>query len=634
MSSVPPGDATAITRAAQSAVASLLPLEDKADFERAARGRIDNRDLPVIPHEDHDRPVWDMTQYRFLDGEVPATVNPSLWRQARLNMNQGLFKVADDVYQVRGYDIANITFVRGTTGWIVIDPLSATETARAAKTLVDDHLGIRPVRAVIYTHSHGDHFAGVLGVASRADVAEGHIPVIAPDGFLEAAVVENVIAGNAMIRRSGYMYGTELPRGPRGQVDAGIGKGDPEGSVALVAPTDLIRHTGEQRTLDGVTITFQMTPGTEAPAEMNFFIPEMRALCMAENCTSVMHNLYTLRGAEIRDGLAWSKYIDESIELFAAESDVVFSTHNWPRFGADDVRDYLEKQRDLYRFIHDQTIRMANRGMTMDEIAEQLRLPPNLDREFANRGYYGTLQHNAKAVYQRYLGWFDGNPANLDRLPPEKAAQRYVEAMGGAAAVLRRASAEYEAGEYRWVAEVVGHVVFSEPDNTAARQLQADAFEQLGYQAESATWRNVYLMGAMELRDGIQMIEGARSAYPIDVVAAMTVPNIFDSFGVRLDGLRAAISKLSMAWRFRDSGEEWTLRVENGALHYRTGIDESSFVTVDLTRSALDRIAAGVSTIDEETAGSEFSVSGDLIVLRRFGSLLESVDRYFPIVTP
>jgi alkyl sulfatase BDS1-like metallo-beta-lactamase superfamily hydrolase len=399
-----PLDATPATRAMQGEVARLLALDDPRDLERATRGRLDQDDLPVVDHDEYDRPVWDMEQYRFIQGDAPPTVNPSLWRQASLNMNQGLFEVTPSIYQVRGFDIANITFIRGDTGWIVVDPLSATETARAAMDLVDEHLGVHPVLAVIYTHSHGDHFAGVLGVVSRADVAAGRVPVIAPEGFLEAAVVENVIAGNAMIRRSGYMYGTELPRGPRGQVDAGIGKGDPEGSVALVAPTDLISRTGEQRRIDGVTITFQLTPGTEAPAEMNFHLRQSRALCMAENCTSTMHNLYTLRGAEIRDGLAWSKYIDESIELFAADTDVVFSTHNWPRFGAPDVGDYLEKQRDLYRFIHDQTIRLANRGITMSEIAEDLRLPASLDLEFANRGYYGTLRHNAKAVYQRYLG--------------------------------------------------------------------------------------------------------------------------------------------------------------------------------------------------------------------------------------
>jgi len=629
-----PRDATASTRAVHSDLAGALPLDDQADFERARRGRIDDRLPPVIAHDLHERSVWDLEQYAFIAGGAPPTVNPSLWRQARLNMSHGLFEVTDGVYQVRGYDITNITFVAGDTGWIVIDPLSATETARAAKTLVDEYLGERPVHAVIYTHSHGDHYAGIMGIVSEDDLAAGRVQVLAPDGFMKAAIFENVIAGNAMIRRSGYMFGTELATGPRGQVDAGLGKADPEGSVALVAPNDLIRHTGEQRTVDGVAITFQMTPGTEAPSEMNLHLPGMRALCMAENCSSVMHNLYTLRGSEVRDGLAWSKYIDEAIELFGAESVAVFSTHNWPRFGADDVIEFLEKQRDLYRFIHDQTIRLANHGLTMDEIADGLDLPESLANEFANRGYYGTLSHNAKAVYQRYLGWFDGNPAHLDPLPPEEAARRYVDAMGGADAALERARREYEAGEYRWVAEVVGHIVFADPDNTAARHLQADAFEQLGYQAESASWRNVYLAGAQELRHGIRRLEGGRIAYPLDVVAAMTIEDIFDSLAVRLDGFAAEGINLAIGWRIADTGDDWTLWLENSAVHYRRGIADPVSVLAALSRKSLDRLAAGASTLDRETELDQLVITGEAGELRRFFDLLDEVDRYFPIVTP
>ncbi len=619
---------------AQQRVATALNLEDQADFDRAAHGRLDADPLPTIGHDTLDRPVWDLTRYSFLTGAPPATVNPSLWRQAKLNMNHGLFTVTDGIYQVRGFDISNITFVRGESGWIVIDPLSATETARAARALVDNHFGPAPIVAVIYTHSHGDHFAGVLGVVSRSDVLDGRVPVIAPDGFLQAAVSENVIAGNAMIRRSGYMYGNELPRGASGQVDAGIGKADPEGSVALIAPTDLIKQTGEQRTIDGVTISFQMTPGTEAPAEMNLHFPDFRALCMAENCTSVMHNLYTLRGAEIRDGLAWSKYIDDAIVLFGGQSDVVFSTHNWPRFGASDLHRFLENQRDMYRYIHDQTIRLANSGLTMDEIAEELRLPDSLENEFENRGYYGTLRHNAKAVYQRYLGWFDGNPANLDRQPPVERGQRYVEAIGGSDAVLDRAREAYDEGDYRWVAELVGHLVFADPGNDQARHLQAAAFEQLGYQAESSCWRNIYLTGAMELRDGIHRIEGAREAYPLDVVAAMTVENIFDSFGVRLDGPAAGDLNLCIQWRFAETGQQWTLWVQHGTVHYRQGHSGSPDVTVELSRRSLDRVVAATTTIEEELESDELSASGDVDVLRAFASLLEEVERYFPIVTP
>jgi alkyl sulfatase BDS1-like metallo-beta-lactamase superfamily hydrolase len=629
---VPP---SSYTVAANAAVAASLPLDDPADFERAERGRIGGLDRLVVPH-DHSssRRVWDMDTYRFVDGDAPDSVNPSLWRQAKLNNIHGLFEVTDRIYQVRGYDISNVTFVEGDSGWIVIDPLTATETARAAFELVTAHLGERPVQAVIYTHSHADHFMGVQGIISREELRERGVPIVAPVGFLEAAVFENVIAGNAMLRRAAFMYGNLLDRGPNGQVDCGLGKTVPAGSTSLVAPTHLVGSTGEELVLDGVRIVFQYTPDAEAPAEMTFHFPELRALCAAENCTSVMHNLYTLRGAEVRDALSWSKYINESIELFAARSDVLFASHNWPRFGTAELTRYLRTQRDTYRFLHDQTMRLANQGFTPLEIAEQVELPPSLAAEFSNRGYYGTVSHNVKAVYQKYLGFFDGHPAHLNPLPPVEAGARTVAYMGGSDAVLERARADYEAGEYRWVAEVLTHVVFSEPDNVAARELQAAAFEQLAYAAESGPWRNFYLTGALELRGGLPAAAAARPGARAEVVAALTVDMIFDLLAVRLNGPRADGTELTVNWHFTDTGEEWALRLEHSACNYVRRLDASAGATVTLARTTLDAILTQqVSMLDALDSG-EVAIDGDAELLITLFSLLDLVEPAFAITLP
>ncbi len=630
-----PEVATPSTQSANAASADGLPLSDPADFERVERGRIGGLESLVIPHDRApERTVWDMDAYRFVTGDAPATVNPSLWRQARLNTTHGLYQVADRIYQVRGYDISNISLVAGDTGWIVIDPLTSAETARAAMALATHHLGERPVKAVIYTHSHADHFMGALGVVSRQQVADEHIPIVAPAGFLRAAVFENVIAGTAMLRRAAYMYGNLLPKGPTGQVDCGLGKTVPAGSTGLIAPTHEVGHTGEELVLDGVRVVFQYTPDTEAPAEMTFHFPELRALCMAENCTSVMHNLYTLRGAEVRDALAWSKYINEAIELFASGSDVLFASHHWPRFGTGELTDYLRTQRDTYRYLHDQTMRLANRGLTSLEIAEELELPTELATELSSRGYYGTVHHNARAVYQKYLGFFDGNPANLHPLPPEPAGARYVEYMGGAEAILARARADYDAGEYRWVAQVLGHLVFADPENTDARQLQAAAFEQLGYQAESGPWRNFYLTGALELRGGLHASPGARPASRADVLEAMTVDMVFDLLAVRLDGPRAGGISLSMNWHFTDTDAWWALRLEHCALNYVSRADPDASVTVALTRSTLDAILTEAVTIPDALAAGDVVIDGDAGTLVTLFGLLDPGDRDFAIALP
>ena len=613
---------------------------DSPDDDRATRGLLATFDARrVVGALGHA--VWDLDDYAFVDApdalEAPGTVNPSLWRQARLNGRAGLFAVASGIYQVRGLDIANVTFVAGDTGWIVIDPLTCTETAAAARALVDEHLGVRPVRAVVYTHSHVDHYGGVLGVLERAAIDAGELPIIAPAGFLEAAAGEQVVAGNAMVRRATYMYGVLLARDARGHVDTGLGRGLPMfGTSALVAPTREITETGETLVIDGVRFVFHLTPGTEAPAEMNVVLPERRALCVAENCTANQHNLYTLRGAAVRDALAWSKYIDEVLERFGEDCDVLFASHHWPRFGRDDVVAYLASQRDAYRFIHDQTMRLANHGLTMNEIAERLELPGALGDEFFNRGYYGTLSHNAKAVYQRYLGWFDANPAHLQPHPPAEAARRYVEYMGGADAVLARAARSMDDGDYRWVVEVLNHVVFAEPDNEAARLAQADALEQLGYQAESGPWRDFYLSGAMELRaNGTPLAGLARHGVNPAIARALAPEQLFDLIGVRVDGERAARAALRVAVTFRDTGEQWCAVLSRGVLHARAGACAGAVdASITTSREAFADFASGAESLVSLAQRGAIATDGDPGALRAWDELLDDFDLGFEIVLP
>ena len=624
------------TTAANQGVAAELPLDDPADLANVRRGRIAGLDRLVVHHSVHGHAILDTEDWAFLDDETaPSTVNPSLWRQARLNREHGLYELAPGLYQVRGYDISNISLVEGETGWIVIDPLTSSETARAAMDLVREHLGERPVTAVIYTHSHIDHFAGLAGVIDLEDRAARDVPIVAPERFLVEAVSENVIAGPAMLRRAGYMYGNHLPTSPLGQVDCGLGRSVPAGSVSLVGPTHEITATGEELVLDGVRIVFQLTPDAEAPAEMMFHFPHLRALCAAENCTSVMHNLYTLRGAQVRDALAWSKYINEALHLFGDDSDLVFASHNWPRFGREEVRHYLRTQRDTYRYLHDQTMRLANRGLVMTEIAEELDLPASLAGEFGNRGYYGTVNHNAKAVYQRYLGWFDGNPANLHPLPPEPSAVRYVEYMGGADAVLERARKDFAAGDYRWVAQVVNHVVFAEPGNTAARELQAAALEQLGFQAESGPWRNFYLTGALELRRPQRTgPSGPGGRQAAALLQALTVDMVFDLLGVRLDGPAADGEEVAIGWRFPDIDQEWTLRLEHSALSSWPELDDDVGATLTMARSTLTRVLADPTSIGAAMEEGELTIEGDAGALGRLFALLEQPHPRFNIIEP
>jgi len=631
-----PRDATEATRRANAAVLRDLPFGDREDFELARRGFIAAGPSAVAGRRPGGPPAWNLGAYAFIAADAPApdTVNPSLWRLAQLHMHSGLFKVTDRVYQVRGLDISNVTFIEGNSGWIVVDPLGSIETAKAALDLVYQHLANKPVVAVIYTHTHVDHYGGAKGLIADADVRAGKVRVVAPRGFMEYAVSENVFAGTAMARRSVYMFGPLLPKTPTAHVDAGNGKAVSLGIAGLLAPTESISRTGQTLTIDGVEFVFQFTPDTEAPAEMNFYLPRSRALCMAENVTHTMHNLYTPRGAQVRDARAWARHLDEAITLFGDKTDVIFISHQWPIWGQDKTIEFLKAQRDLYKYLHDQTLRLANHGYTGTEIAEMLTLPKSLTTRWYNRGNYGTVSHNVKAIYQRYLGWFDGNPAHLDPLPPAKASERYVEFMGGANAVLAKARESYKAGDYRWVAEVVNHVVYADPSNQEARRLEADALEQLGYQAESSVWRNFYLTGALELRRGVPKLP-ARPFASLDVVAGMTTEMIFDALAVRLNGLKADGKVIRLSYVLPDTNESILIVVENGVLNHWMGKSSPQVdAVVRLTRPVLNQIIAGVATFDQKVAAGDIKIAGRAGAVSELLALMDDFAFWFNIVTP
>ena len=612
---------------------------DPADLERVTRGFIAARTEAKIA-DDKGRKVIDTAAYDFLrdNRDTPDTVNPHLWRHATLNAHHGLFEVADGVWQVRGYDISNITFIRGNKGWVVIDPLTSDFTARASLELINKHVGERPVTGVIYTHSHADHFGGVLGVTTRADIDAGNCVVIAPEGFLYEAIAENIIAGPAMGRRATYQFGPLLPAGPEGHVDSGLGNSVPTAAPSLVAPTHDITFTGEEMIIDGVRIVFQMTPETEAPAEMNFFFPDFGWLCMAENCSHTMHNLVPIRGAQVRNALSWSRYINESIELFGANTKILFTSHNWPRWGTDDVREFLILQRDLYRWMHDQTMRCANKGMTPLEIAEFLKMPNEFLANEHTRGFYGDLVHNSKAVYQRYLSWYDGNPANLNKLQPTDAGKRYVDLAGGMDALLAAAQKSFDAGEYRWVAELVNHAVFADPTNNKARELQADTLEQLGYQAESSTFRNAYLMGAQELRNGPPppVEVGARAR---GMTRAMTIGQVFDTLAVRLMQEQVGGLATTINWNFTDMAgtpdQSWVLALSNRTLVSTQGRhDDAADATIHIKRETLLDVITQATTFVHEMTEGAITVDGDAGALLNIFGNLEKFVTGFAIVEP
>ncbi|HEY5979803.1 MAG TPA: alkyl sulfatase dimerization domain-containing protein [Microlunatus sp.] len=607
---------------------SAASFDDTTDFANAERGFI-AAGVSVV-HDAQGEVVWDNGSYTsFLTGEAPDTVHPSLWRQSQLCAKQGLFEVTDGIYQIRGYDLSNISFVEGETGVIVIDPLLSAETAAAALALYREHRGDRRVVAVIHTHSHADHFGGVKGVVTQQEVDAGRVQIIAPEGFVEHAISENVYAGTAMNRRAAYMYGASLARGPEGGVGAGLGQTISTGTVTLIDPTLTICATGEEHTIDGVRIVFQMAPGTEAPAEMHFHFPDKRALCMAENSTHTLHNLVTLRGALVRDPHSWARYLTEAIEMFAHQSDVVFASHHWPTWGTADIVDYLSVQRDLYAYLHDQTLRLMNLGHTGPEIAELIEMPPALDRAWSTHGYYGSVSHNVKAIYQRYLGWFDGNPARLWQHPPTERAQRYVQAIGGVDQVVALARTAADGGDLRWAAELLDHAVFAAPDHAEAKSLLAAVFERLGHGSENATWRCFFLSGATELRSG--NFGTPTTTVSPDIVSHLSPEMLFDALAIQVNGPAAWDLDLSITWQLPDHGASYRTTLRNGVLSYVRDSNRKSALTLTVPAAALAALAGG-DVAGARAAGLE--LDGDESQLSTVLGVLQPGDRAFDIVVP
>ena len=624
-----PSEATA---AANHAVAEGLDLADQRDFQDAQRGLVAREDQVVVKRADGSI-VWDLGSYGFVEGDAPPSVNPSLWRQAKLNGIHGLFEVSPGVYQVRGYDISNMSIIVGRTGWIVVDPLTCRETAAAAFALARKHLGQAPVVAVIFTHSHLDHFGGIDAVLPEDPAARAKVRIVAPRGFIEEATSENVFAGPAMLRRAAYMYGLALPTDPRGHVDTGLGKQPARGSISIAVPTELVDRAPQEMEIDGRRFVFMYAPHSEAPAEMTFYLPDSKAFCSAEIVSHVMHNLLTLRGAKVRDPVLWSGYIDDAIDRFG-DAEVLFGSHSWPVWGNERAMDLLAKQRDMYRFMNDQSLRLANAGARPQEIAEKLRMPATLEKEFADRGYYGTLRHNSKAVYQHYFGWYDGNPAHLDPLPPVDEAKRYVAAMGGPTKVLEQARDAHAAGDERWAATLLDRLVFAEPDGRAAKDLLAEVYDQLGYRAESGPWRDIYLSGAYELRHGI-------STPPLDTRSAagllehLDLARFFDSMATRLDATKAEGKKIKVNLIFTDAGETHVLELDNSVLHHLARpTDPKASATIRLTRAFLVKLATGQAGLRDLVFSESFDMEGSRVDVLQLFSMLEKPDGRFPIVTP
>ncbi|WP_055556965.1 alkyl/aryl-sulfatase [Streptomyces kanamyceticus] len=596
------------------------------DFADAGKGFIAAL-TPGVVKNAKGQVVWDADAYRFLKGDAPKTAHKSLWRQSQLVSKQGLFKVTDRIYQVRGLDLSNMTLIEGDTGVIVIDPLISAETATAALKLYRTHRGNRKVTGLIYTHPHVDHFGGCRGVLPDGSDGTGDVPILAPEGFMEHAVSENVYAGTAMQRRSGYMYGAQLPKSAAGQIGCGLGQTVSLGSIGLIPPTKDITRTGQSETVDGVRFEFQMTPGTEAAAEMNFLLPELRAVCMAENATHTMHNIITLRGAQVRDARQWAHYLGESVTLFDGKADVAFASHHWPTWGGGTIVELLEQQRDLYAYMHDQTLRMINLGMTGREIAEEIELPPALAEVWANRGYYGSLSHNVKGIYQRYMGWFDGNPAHLWEHPPVAEAKRYVQALGGRSATVAKARAFARDGDLRFSATLLNHVVFADPRRRDARVELASVYTRLGQACENAVWRNFYLSGARELREGVE--ESPTSVVSADMLMALDVDQLIDSVAIRVVGPKAWDLEVRMDWSLPALGKVWHLTLRHGVLTYRsdTEADPAAGVTLTMTKSQLLSMLAGKGLGD-------IDVEGDVSLLGKLLAVVGKPDPDFPIVTP
>jgi alkyl sulfatase BDS1-like metallo-beta-lactamase superfamily hydrolase len=628
---VGPETPSAFTQTEHVKVAAERNFADTQDFAFADRGFVATRKDAKITGAS-GQVVWDLSAFDFLKAQSSATVNPSLWRQGQLMSQHGLYQVSETIWQVRGFDLANITFVKGATGWIIIDTLGSNETAKAALELANEHLGARPVVAVLYTHSHTDHFAGTAGLVALEDVRAGKVQVIAPKGFLDAAVGENVIAGPAMQRRAMYQFGTPLPKSEGGLVNAGIGPGLSTGSTSLIPPTQEIGATGESLTIDGVKMIFQFTPGTEAPAEMNIWFPDWKIVDMAENANATQHNILTPRGAVVRDAKVWAEGLTDALRMFG-EADILIASHGWPRFGNGEIREYLGKHRDAYAFLHDQTVRLMNKGLNGDEIAATLQLPPELENEWYDRPYYGSLSFNSRAVYQFYMGWYDANPVNLAPMPPVETGKRYVAAMGGAAKVKVEARTAYEAGEYAWAAELLNHVVMADGADAEAKDLLARCYDQLGWQAEPSTWRNIYLTGAKELREGV----GAPRANPASQMAALAnlpLGSLIDLLAVRLDPAKAAGGSVKLAFVLMDSNEQTYITIANGVLVHEE-IAAPGPVDATLTLSRADFLGGifGGQPLPPKIQSGAVKLEGNPQALLKLSQWMEPPNPLFPIVT-
>ncbi|KAA1045164.1 MBL fold metallo-hydrolase [Pseudocitrobacter sp. 73] len=627
--------ATEHTKSANEALYNQLPFSDNTDFSNAHKGFIAALPSNVITG-DKGNVVWDPQQYDFIkEGtKAPDTVNPSLWRQAQLINIGGLFNVTDGVYQIRNLDLSNMTIIEGKTGITVIDPLVSAETAKVGMDLYYKNRGKKPVVAVIFTHSHVDHYGGVRGVVSEADVASGKVKIYAPAGFMKEAVSENIMAGNAMSRRASYMYGNLLKPDVKGQVGAGLGTTTSAGTVTLIEPTNYITETGQQENIDGLTYDFMMAPGSEAPSEMLWYVKEKKMIEAAEDVTHTLHNTYSLRGAKIRDPLAWSKYINDVINRWGGDAEIIIAQHHWPTWGNNNVVNLMKSQRDMYRYINDQTLRLANKGLTRDEIADNFKLPSGLANSWASQGYYGSVSHDVKATYVFYLGWFDGNPATLDELPPEASAKKFVEYMGGADAIMQKAKADYAQGHYRWVAQVTSKIVFANPDNQAARHLEADALEQLGYQAESGPWRNFYLTGAQELRNGVVKGPTPNTASP-DTVRAMSPEMFFDYLAVHINGEKAANAKAIFNVDLGNDGGKYKLELENGVLNHTANVQaDNADATITLNRTTLNKIILQEETLKQAQTEGDVKITGDSAKLDQMLSYMDKFEFWFNIVTP
>lgn len=627
--SVASGEATPATAAVIEASIKGLDLNDTRDMEDARRGLIARPTGQILGSD--GSVLIDFDAFRFVEGKAPATVNPSLWRHAMLNAQIGLFKVTDGIYQLRGFDIANMTLIEGQTGWIVVDPLTSKETAAAALAFARAQLGDKPVTAIIFTHDHADHFGGVLGITSVAEIAERKIPVVAPVGFMEEATSENVLAGPAMSRRSMYQFGKNLAPSATGMVDTGLGKNVAYGSIGILPPTQIIDQPTQELVIDGVTFVFHNIPGAEAPAELTFSIPERKAYGGAELLAQTMHNLLPIRGAKVRDALLWSDYAQAALDELG-DTEVYFGQHNWPVWGNERIREFITKHRDVYKYMHDQTVRLMNAGYTPDEIAEKIQLPDSLASYFGTRGYYGDVRHNVKAIYQMYLGAYDGNPAHLNPLPPRESARRYVELMGGSAKVLEAARMAYDKGEYRWVAELLDQAVLDQPGDKAAKELLAQTYEQLGYQSESATWRNSYLTAAQELRNGPPE-KGLRRSDLIELMKQTPTERFLEAMAASLDGPAADGKNWTFNLQLTDTKESFVLWIENAVLHYRRGAPASNAnATLSVTKDLFVQLLGGTAGFKDALTSKDLKVDGSTVDLVRFLGLLEKAPGNFAIV--